>query len=517
MRFSDRSWRQPAAEASSRTSRAGLGIVAGLSVLALVPTLAVPIPAMGDYPNHLARMYLLASEGAHPHYRIDFAFYPNLALDLLVPPLARVTGVEVATRLFLLASQILVLTGALALEGAVKGRLHLAGFGALLALNSVPFAWGFLNFEFGLGIALWGMAAWIGPKPRALAARALVHALVTATCFVAHLFSLGLYGYVLGLHELWRVGTGRATAGECAARLALLGLPALVLAGLMLGSGGAVGQAGTEWQFAVKAFWLVAIVNGYNVPLSVGCGVVLILLAAGLARRGAFAFSSSGRVVAAGLAGLYLAMPGRLQDTAFVDLRIVTAALLIVPAFLTLTLEARLLTRVTAVVSAVIALTCAWAGGLWWSYQRDYADLTASFAQIERGARVLVAHSGDGQDPPLADLAEYPMYHAPALAVHGADAFVPTLFTAPGKQPVTVRSESRGLAVPYGGPVPVSELSAVAEGRPAPGAPAYAHDWMRTFAYLYVVGPQTGNPMPARLDPLTRSRRFSLYRIRRDP
>ena len=44
----------------------------------------------------------------------------------------------------------------------------------------------------------------------------------------------------------------------------------------------------------------------------------------------------AGTAVAGGLALLYVAMPGRLQDTAFVDLRILTAALLIVPAFLTL-------------------------------------------------------------------------------------------------------------------------------------------------------------------------------------
>ena len=109
------------------------------------------------------------------------------------------------------------------------------------------------------------------------------------------------------------------------------------------------------------------------------------------------------------------------------------------------------------------------------------------------------------------------MYNAPTLAVHYADAFVPTLFTAAGKQPVVVREESRHLAVPYGGPVPVAELRALAEGRPAPGAPAYAGAWTRDFGYLYVVGPQDGNPMPERLEPLAASRRFGLYRIRREP
>ena len=58
---------------------------------------------MVDYPNHLARMYLLSRTGvadANPFYQIAWAAYPNLAMDLIVPPLGRLLGVETATRFF---------------------------------------------------------------------------------------------------------------------------------------------------------------------------------------------------------------------------------------------------------------------------------------------------------------------------------------------------------------------------------------------------------------------------------
>src|SRR4030088_2471939 len=139
-------WAQP-------ISDRGLAIVvfALLAAASLLPVLLTPIPAMVDYPNHLARMYILSQNGtpdANPYYEVAWALYPNLAMDLLVPQMARLIGVENATRLFLLLSQLLVVVGALALERVVKGYVHLAGFAALMFLYCLPFAWGFVNFEF---------------------------------------------------------------------------------------------------------------------------------------------------------------------------------------------------------------------------------------------------------------------------------------------------------------------------------------------------------------------------------
>ena len=136
-----------------------------LAALTLLPTALVDIPAMGDYLNHLARMHLLADVGTaneNPYYEVIFALYPNLAMDLVVPQLSKVMDVETATRLFFLCAQILIVGGAIALEFAVKGRHEISGFMALLTLQSTPFSHGFVNFEFGMGIALFGIASWIG-------------------------------------------------------------------------------------------------------------------------------------------------------------------------------------------------------------------------------------------------------------------------------------------------------------------------------------------------------------------
>ncbi|KAB1075578.1 hypothetical protein [Methylobacterium planeticum] len=490
-----------------------------LFVLGLLPVLAVPIPAMVDYPNHLARMYLLVRDGTpaeSPIYQAVWTLSPNLALDLVVPRLARLMSVETATRMFLLASQVLTVTGAVAIELAVKRRFGISGFVALMVLYSLPFAWGFLNFQFGLGIGLWGIAAWLVLQERLPALRFLLHALVVAALFASHLFALGIYGFTLGLHELWRARSRRAPLGESAVRFGMLALPALVLLGLMLAAGGTVGEAGNRWHLAFKPFWLFASLNGYSLQLSAVCSAALAVLVYALARAGALRLVDSGAWILVGLGLLYLAVPSHLFDTAFVDLRILVAAALILPAFLTVSPPTRRLARNAALlVVAVILANLGLAGWVALAHRDSYAAMIASFGQLEKGARVLIAHSEEGTNPPFADLTAYPMYNAPTLAVHYADAFVPTLFTSAGKQPIAPRGPYRRLAVPYGAPAPVAVLRRLAQGESLPGVPSYVRTWQTDFTYLYVLGPAAPNPMPDLLEFREADPRFAVYRIRK--
>jgi len=135
-----------------------------LSIAAISPTILVAIPAMEDYLDHLSRMYVLAAartDDPNPFYQVSWALYPYLAMDVIVPLLGRATSMESAMKIFFLTSQLIVISGAIALECSVKGRHVFSGFAALLTIHSMPFSFGFVNFEFGVGIALWGIASWI--------------------------------------------------------------------------------------------------------------------------------------------------------------------------------------------------------------------------------------------------------------------------------------------------------------------------------------------------------------------
>jgi hypothetical protein len=442
--------------------------------------------------------------------------YPNLAMDLLVPPIGRVLGVEMATRLFLLVSQLLIVTGSAALEFAVKRRIQAAALVATLFLYSPPFAWGFLNFQFGLGIALWGIASWWVLQERPPLLRLGVNSVLVALLFTAHLFALGVYGAVVGLLELWRARQQAATAWHTGVRLLLLALPAVVVLAAMAVTGGAVGREGSEWQLAYKFLWILASINGYSFVLSAVSTGLVAGLAWLLVRNGALRFEPAGAWLAAGLFVLYLVVPFRLRDTAFVDMRVLVAAALVLPAFTRLDLPGARWCRVVELCFvAVVLWNLGYVYSVWRFYRVEYAAIVRSFDRLDRQARVLVGHSGGGEDPPMTQLREYPMYHAPVLAVHYADAFVPTLFTSAGKQPIVARAVVRRLDVSTAGPVPIALLTAIAESRAPADVPAFITSWHRDFDYLYVVGPRTPNALPNVLQEVDAGSRFVLYRIRK--
>ncbi len=498
--------------------RTVVGVFVLLTAVSLLPVFLTPIPAMVDYVNHLARMYILSQNGsadANPHYQVAWALYSNLAMDLLIPQMARLINVENATRLFLLLSQILIISGALALERVVKGRIQLAGFAALMFLYCLPFSWGFVNFEFGLGVALWGIAGYLTVVERAWPMRFIVNAVFVTAVFAAHFFALGVYGATLGLYELRRAYDRKLPYRLVLLRLVLLAIPVLALLGLMRSTAGSIGSEGSSWFFQFKPIWLFRIMNGYNLTVSAASSLALLTLLYFAIKRRVLKLEPAGIWLAAGFAFLYLAIPSKLLGTSFSDLRMIPAAALILPAFCTLSLPNRRWTMATlAAVAGITLANLAITYSVWLPYRADYAAIIASFQKIDRGSKILVGGSGEEGDPPFDDLTRYPMFYAPTLAVHYANAFVPNLFTAVGKQPVQARSPVRRLAIPYGGPVSLSALAAIAAGQPPSHVPPFISTWPRDFDYLYVIGPHTANPLPDLLEELEASPRFVLYRIR---
>jgi hypothetical protein len=256
--------------------------------------------------------------------------------------------------------------------------------------------------------------------------------------------------------------------------------------------------------------------NGYNLTAAAATGLTLMISLLFAARRGVLRLAPAGTWLAIGFALLYLVIPSKLFGTSFVDLRVIPAAALILPAFCSLSLPSRAW-RMTALaaISGITLINLAVVLAVWLPYRADYAAIIASFQKIERGSRVLVGSTGDNGDPPFADLTSYPMYYAPTLAVHYANAFVPNLFTEVGKQPVRAREAVRRLAIPYGGPVPSGLLAAIAAGHPPADVPSFVRTWDRDYDYLYVLGPPAANPLPDLLEELAASERFVHYNIRR--
>jgi hypothetical protein len=296
----------------------------------------------------------------------------------------------------------------------------------------------------------------------------------------------------------------------------VLALPAVLVLGAMVLSGTTIGGAGSSWLFAYKPLWLFHIMNGYSLPVSAATLVVLIGFLYVLIKRGAFSLIPVGLWIAVGFLFLYVAIPSRLLATSYADFRIIAAGAFILPAFCRLTLPSRRwLIAALGVVAAITLANLAVVVYVWTSYRADYDELIASFAKIEKNALVLVAHSGEADDPPLRDLLDYPMYNAPTLAVHYANAFVPSFFAATGRTLVIAHAPYVHLVEPaLDGMVPVVVLKAIAAGTSS-DAPEFLRNWRSDFDYLYVLGPRTDNPLPGELTELYAAPRFVLYAVRK--
>src|SRR5262249_17472695 len=140
----------------------------------LLPLFWVSVPPLVDYPNHLARMAILAHVGNPAawteNYVPDWRLLPNLAMDLIVPPLTGVMTLEAAGKVFVGTTMVMLVAGTVALHGALHRRLAPWPLLSCLFVYNTALAWGFLNFLFGLGAALLSFAAWIAterwPTPR---------------------------------------------------------------------------------------------------------------------------------------------------------------------------------------------------------------------------------------------------------------------------------------------------------------------------------------------------------------
>src|SRR5262249_42065480 len=139
---------------------------------------------------------------------------------------------------------------------------------------------------------------------------------------------------VLGLYELQRMFVGRFDAARAAATVAMLAGPVFVPISILYATGGGIGSPGNEWAFGWKPLWFALSLNGYNVSLSAGTMAALLVVLGYLAVTRRVELSAAGKWIGAGFVIAFIAIPFKLIGVRMTDIRMIPAALLILPAFL---------------------------------------------------------------------------------------------------------------------------------------------------------------------------------------
>jgi len=499
-------------------------------VAAVVPVWMVEIPALGDYVNHITRMYALAyldqDIPLQEFYEIRWAIVPNLVMDIVVPPLAVLVGLHTACKLFVTASYLLLVSGSFALYRAVWGRLELGPLAAGLFLYTMSTYMGLFNYLFGLGLALWGIAFWIGLAERSAWVRGLVSLVFVLVLFVSHLFALGLYGLTLLASEAWRLlatgdwrRPGRAVPDLLAFALPFLIVPPLLLMSPSSGYADEVLWVGTaklmgfDWLFGAYADAV-----GYVTGAAFGIGVLWGLWSGALRIHPVGALT-----VALGLI-VYAAMPLVLFGSWFADSRLPIAIMLVALGFARWDLATGAMRGAfVAVVLALSLLRSADAGVALAKVDPLLEEIRQSMALIEPGSAVLSTYADDSLRKSIFRPAQYTddralafgLHHTPVLALMDRSSMVPIAFTHPGKQILLLKPDHADLEGSF---TYMPRISYVADAVRSPTARNnhYWTNWPKRYQYVYVLFTQPGqaNPVPEHLTLAQEGRHFQLYRVK---
>ena len=509
---------------AARMAAAGLGKVGELTaagfwaafallfLLAALPVLRVELPPLFDYPNHLARMDLLVrlpgSEALQRYYELRWRIIPNLGMDLVVPTLARVLPLAWAGKAFVLATFALVAAGAGLVHRAAAGRWSLWPLFAFLFLYSRVLLWGFLNYLFGIGLALVGLALWIALSERNAIARLALSGALALALFFAHLMACVVYGVLIAGYEVGALWRSRPWPwGRAVARLAIAGLPFLPPLALWLLARDRVAAGAIHYgRLDRKLDLLFSVFDNYDRIFDIACFVLLVLAAGfGYARRHLVIVPAL-QLPLALLGIVYLAAPAQLMTASAVDHRLpLVIAVVLAAGTSAPALPSRLL-RLVALAGLVLFLgRMAQVWVHWSEADAVYARLLPILDQVPRGGRLAV-----GYPPQAIGSTAVPTTHIPVLAIVRRDAFVPTLFAYRGQQPVALTPEGEHLAS-------LAQPDAVWHALMAESAggadPLQA---LREFDAVLLLDRRPFAPKPIRgLVPLAGEPGFELYRIER--
>jgi MFS family permease len=487
-------------------------LVAAVLLMLAVPFFAAEIPPVLDYPNHLARALLLtlgqSDAVLSQMYAPNWSILPNLALDLVLPPLLYVLPLDVAGRLILAGSLFAPLAGAalygLCLFGRKSWWWPLCS--AVVAFNA-GFLLGFMNFLCGLGAAFAVAALWLKWRERRPAAAVLGAAAGGAIVFFCHIAALGLLGALIAGYEVDRLCTmlrrGDFTWRDFFWRglaAASVFVPAVLLYALSPTSDEVGAVVWPPSPAVTKPVFLFAAVMNYSLALDLATAAALVCVLWVGVRNGWLKLPRSTAVALALLTIAYLVTPFRIQGGAFFDFRFAVMIGYVLCAGLAET--GAVPRRVgMAVIAGLVALAVVRVGAvavLWHGYGDEVAEMRAAIAPVPAGAKVLVAlvTSTDApeywRDAPAVrriDAIVATDSHLPALLLAQRGAFSPLIFADPGKQPIRVRAAFADLAPPRSdwGLPSYRQLRSGPLTAEEKGHFPYLPDWPDKFDYLLVV------------------------------
>lgn len=490
--------------------------------MVFVPLLTIDLPPLVDYPNHLARQYILAElprvEALRDFYVADWRATPYLAMDGIVQTLAHVMSVGSAAKIFVALMLFLLAFAPFALNLALFGRITGAALIGLLFVHNTTVSLGFVPYIFSLGYGICLLALWIRYRDGPLWMRLAVFPILATSLFFCHLIGFAIYGLTVAAYELGR-HLDPPSPGKPRAWLRLDGAQRINLGSLVLQcsiplfvfllfgpaseTGSAIRQT-TYGDIGRKLELLVEMVPYLMPPYSwsidravaiaLPVGVIALLVMKKLEYSKPMLWPL-GAVVA-----VYFAMPMQWLGGWGGDHRLLVAVGLLAAGGLRPTAPSWrgwwliLPVVVTLVLARSAAITVEWRAA-----DREAAAFMRAFDTIAKGSKVYYAfgHEG-GRESWLR-----PKYFLPSLAVADRHVFVPYLFTSDNIPGIPLRYHADFAPLQTLSPGPILT------NRASPDWPAI----LDVYDYFIIFnGEYFDKPVPSRLTPVYVGEGFKIYR-----
>lgn len=407
-----------------------LGVVAAVLVL---PVWIVEYPPLLDYPNHLARTFVLCHlhDSVHQfsqYYAAQWGPYPYLSMDVLQMALHELFPIAIAGKLFLSLCLIGVpLACWWFVRNANPGNEWIAFWGLLVACNQF-FLESFLAFQLGLIACFVMLGFWLRWTPKLTLRRWIVLLLLTALIYFSHLIGFILAGFVVTLYSLF----ARRGFRELLISWALF-VPGCILYPISgLGT-----HNGTYLHFRTfedkREEFIHILFGGYSPRLTaVTAWIALACLVTAWIRNRNFRLKWPWIFVALAALGLYWALPYSYGETFDIDVRVLPVLFILL--FAVVDFGARRAKIVGVLALALFTMRIVTITRTFRSEQPELKAISHAVSLMEPHSKMLtIVEPRQEHDPN-----RWPYKHFWAWAVIQRDVFSPYLFDLPGQTPMRI-------------------------------------------------------------------------------
>ncbi|PTS91066.1 hypothetical protein DBR17_00160 [Sphingomonas sp. HMWF008] len=424
--------------------------VAVMALIAMVPLLRPEIPPLVDLPGHMGRYRVQLSHDQYPWllewYNFNWQLIGNLGIDLLIIPLAKLFGLELAVKLIVMTIPALMVTGLLWIAREVHGRIPPTALFALPLAYSYPFQFGFVNFALAMAIALNAFALWLRlARQGRFRLRAAIFVPLSCALWVCHTFGWGVLGVLAFSGEMVRQHDARTDRGPLSWIKAWvragfgcipLALPIVLMIAWRSGEH-VTGQTADWFNWRAKISYATMALRDRWIGFDVASVAVLALILFRGFRDPAVEYSRNLGLSALFLLTVYLLLPRIVFGSAYADMRLVPFVFAI--AVIAVRAKRGLSIRGSATLAAlglVFFVARIGAGTVsYWMFANDYDRELKALEHVPVGAKLVTFVGVECGLPWRMSRLE----HLPAIALERKMAYSNDQWSMAGAQLLTVR------------------------------------------------------------------------------